>query len=118
MDITKFKLFTTCTIIPCATRPKTSGRVGITVTFLIMATFPALLVGFLESTLIFVGGIITIVTASKNYLNNNLSRDISFLSIMLVFVVLGIATTNNFTAPVIFWIMLAQADILNKEAVR
>ncbi|MEG1506566.1 MAG: hypothetical protein RRY22_06020 [Bacilli bacterium] len=76
------------------------------------------LVGFLESTLIFVGGIITIVTASKNYLNNNLSRDISFLSIMLVFVVLGIATTNNFTAPVIFWIMLAQADILNKEAVR
>lgn len=76
------------------------------------------LVGVFESVLIFVGGIATIITASKNYLNNNLNRGASFLSIMLVFVVLGIAVTNNFTSPVIFWIMLAHADILNKRAIK
>ena len=76
------------------------------------------IVGFLESAFIFIGGIVTIVTASKNYLNSKENKNTSFLSIMFVFVVFGIAITNNFTAPVIFWIMLAQADILNKEAVK
>lgn len=76
------------------------------------------MVGFFESIFIFVGGVATIVKASKNYLSSNLNRNTSFLSIMLVFVVLGIASTNNFTAPLIFWIMLAQADLLNKAAVK
>lgn len=76
------------------------------------------IVGFLESIFIFVGGIATIITASKNYLSSKVNKNTSFLSIMFVFVVFGIAITNNFTAPVIFWIMLAQADILNKEAVK
>lgn len=76
------------------------------------------IVGFLESIFIFVGGVATIITASKNYLSSKVNKNMSFLSIMFVFVVFGIAITNNFTAPVIFWIMLAQADILNKEAVK
>lgn len=73
------------------------------------------IVGLMGSSLIFFGGILTILTASKNYLIDELNRRDYFLSIMLVFLVFGIAVTNNFTAPVIFWIMLAQADILNKR---
>lgn len=73
------------------------------------------IVGLWGSLLIFGGGIMTIYTASKKYLIDALNRKYYFLSILLVFLVFGIAITNNFTAPVVFWIMLAQADILNKR---
>ncbi|WP_155860179.1 O-antigen ligase family protein [Acinetobacter sp. Leaf130] len=72
-------------------------------------------VGLVGGALVFLGGTLTVVTASKNYLKDSSNRAHYFLSIMLVFLVFGIAITNNFTAPVIFWIMLAQADILNKK---
>lgn len=72
-------------------------------------------VGLIGGALVFFGGMVTIVTASKNYLKGGSRRAEYFLSIMLVFLVFGISITNNFTAPVIFWIMLAQADILNKK---
>ncbi|WP_339352594.1 hypothetical protein [Acinetobacter beijerinckii] len=76
------------------------------------------LVGIIESALIFVGGVITIIKSSKIYISHNGDRKAAFFSIMLVFVVFGIAVTNNFTSPVVFWIMLAQADILNKRALK
>ncbi|WP_198080503.1 hypothetical protein [Acinetobacter calcoaceticus] len=76
-----------------------------------------IIVGVLESISIFVGGIYTIIKASRNYLTISSNRENSLLSIMLVFIVIGIAVTNNFTAPVIFWIMLAQADLLNKRVI-
>lgn len=73
-----------------------------------------IVVGVIESLLIFLGGLMSIITASKSYLRDPQNRGTYFLSIMLVFIVFGIAVTNNFTSPIIFWIMLAQADILNK----
>ncbi|MBN6515106.1 O-antigen ligase family protein [Acinetobacter pittii] len=76
-----------------------------------------IIVGVLESISIFMGGIYTIIKASRNYLTISSNREDSLLSIMLVFIVIGIAVTNNFTAPVIFWIMLAQADLLNKRVI-
>lgn len=73
--------------------------------------------GLLISLIFFVGNISTLISLSRSYQKKLESRGKAALGIIIIFIVTGIAITNNFTSPVIFWILLAQADLIRRNRV-
>lgn len=73
--------------------------------------------GTLISSIFIVGNIYTLYFLTKSYVNNTSNRAEASLGILFVFIVMGIALTNNFTSPIIFWILLAQADLIGRKRI-
>lgn len=79
---------------------------------LALAAEHGVLVGVLITILFFFGSLKIVVEGVANLRSDGVKRYGAILAILLVFVCLGIAVTNNLAAPVIFWIAFAEATLL------
>ncbi|MFI8608341.1 hypothetical protein ACIGFL_08440 [Pseudomonas sp. NPDC077649] len=68
--------------------------------------------GVLISLMIFGGGAVVVVELLKKISNRRGEFGSLASGVFLVFIVWGVASTNNIVSPILFWICLAQASLL------